>query len=155
MKRATRAAGTSVYVALLRAVNVGGNNKLPMRDLAEIFSAAGADAVRTYIQSGNVVFSAPAAVAGKLPGTVPKLIAKRFGFEPPLVLRSAQQLVRIAVNNPFLDGNTDVSSLYVGFLADPPEPERAAKLNPQRSPGDRFALVGQQRPARFGTGARC
>src|ERR1700710_242567 len=50
-------AGTSPYVALLRGVNVGGKNKLPMSDLAGLFAAAGCEAVRTYIQSGNVLFT--------------------------------------------------------------------------------------------------
>ena len=60
------------HAALLRAINVGGNNKLPMKELAAIFVAAGCRDVLTYIQSGNVVFSAPAAVLKKLPQTISK-----------------------------------------------------------------------------------
>ncbi|HVV46517.1 MAG TPA: DUF1697 domain-containing protein, partial [Bryobacteraceae bacterium] len=59
-----------VQVALLRGVNVGGRNKLPMRDLAEMFENAGCTNVRTFIQSGNVVFRAPAGVPANLGETV-------------------------------------------------------------------------------------
>ena len=63
--------------ALLRGVNVGGKNKLPMKDLAEMFSTAGCKEVRTFIQSGNVVFKAPASLAKKVPG-----LARRANRRP-------------------------------------------------------------------------
>ena len=68
------------HVALLRAINVSGRNKLPMKDLAAMFVAAGCRDVVTYIQSGNVVFNAPAAVLKKLPQTISKHIADDFGY---------------------------------------------------------------------------
>ena len=55
------------HVALLRGINVGGKNVLPMKELAAMFGAAGCTGVLTYIQSGNVVFHAPAAALNKLP----------------------------------------------------------------------------------------
>ena len=58
---------TGANVALLRGINVGGKNKLPMADLAAMFREAGCDDVRTYIQSGNVVFRAGPALAGDIP----------------------------------------------------------------------------------------
>ena len=64
------------HAALLRGVNVGGKNKLPMKDLAAMFVGAGCRDVTTYIQSGNVVFSAPAAVLKKLPSTISEAIEK-------------------------------------------------------------------------------
>jgi uncharacterized protein (DUF1697 family) len=57
-------------VALLRGINVGGKNIVPMKDLAEIFACGGCRDVRTYIQSGNVIFRAPAAVLKGLPALV-------------------------------------------------------------------------------------
>lgn len=137
----------------MRGVNVGGKHKLPMRELAEIFVAAGCSDVRTHIQSGNVVFAASAAVAKRVLTVVPKKIAERFGFAPPVVLRSAQELAEVAIENPFLPGGTDAAALYVGFLADSPEPVRVARLNPERSPGDRFALRGRNIYMHLATGA--
>ena len=78
-----------MYVALLRGVNVGGKRSLPMKDLAAIFAACGCRRVRTYIQSGNVVFEADAAHAADVPALVGAAVRDRFGFEPPILLRSA------------------------------------------------------------------
>ncbi len=72
-----------VYVALLRGINVGGKNKLPMKELAEIFAKAGCGGVTTYIQSGNVVFTAPAGLCDGLAEKVSKQIEKQFGHKPP------------------------------------------------------------------------
>ena len=90
------------YLALLRGINVGGKNKLPMKDLAEMFLKAGCSEVRTFIQSGNVLFNAPAKVAKQIARTVPEQIDKRFGHRPPFVIRTAEQLAVVAANNPFL-----------------------------------------------------
>ena len=78
----------AVHVALLRGINVGGKNVLPMKDLVAIFRVAGCRDVRTYIQSGNVIFRAPQAVVSRLPGVVAKAVSDRFGFRPPIVMRT-------------------------------------------------------------------
>src|SRR5690349_16047464 len=77
------------HVALLRGVNVGGKNKLPMKDLAAMFVDAGCGSVRTYVQSGNVVFTATPALAETLPDRITERIADRFGFRSPVMLRTA------------------------------------------------------------------
>ena len=63
-----------VYIALLRGINVGGNNKLPMKDLAALFERAGCQNVSTYIQSGNVVFRVEAKLAKNLAETMNKAV---------------------------------------------------------------------------------
>ena len=70
--------GEQRYAALLRGVNVGGKNKLPMADLRDIFTAAGCAAVQTYIQSGNVVFEAAPDLAGRVPEIVTRAIRQQF-----------------------------------------------------------------------------
>ena len=69
-----------VYVSLLRGVNVGGNRKVKMDALRELYESLGLGAVETFIQSGNVVFSSAARDAGKLAGRISAAIEKRFGF---------------------------------------------------------------------------
>jgi uncharacterized protein (DUF1697 family) len=130
------------YLALLRGVNVGGKNKLPMKDLAEVFAAAGCTNVRTYIQSGNVVFRPPATLAGGIAGRIAARIEERFGISAPVVLRTAEQLRAILTGNPFLAEGADPAMLHVLFLADTPNATAAAGLDPQRSPGDRFVIRG-------------
>ncbi|MCA9245147.1 MAG: DUF1697 domain-containing protein [Phycisphaerales bacterium] len=130
------------YVALLRGVNVGGKNKLPMKSLAQIFVDAGCANVRTYIQSGNVVFDAPAAVAKKAPKAVTTEISRQFGFNAPVVMRSAAEWQQTIAANPFAGRKVEPTSLHVVFLADCPSISRVAQLDRQRSPGDEFEVVG-------------
>jgi uncharacterized protein (DUF1697 family) len=66
------------YIALLRRINVGGKNKLPMKDLIEMFVEAGCADVRTHIQSGNVIFSAAPSVAARVPRVIAKQISNHF-----------------------------------------------------------------------------
>lgn len=131
-----------VYVALLRGINVGGKNVLPMKELARLFAEAGAADVRTYIQSGNVVFRAGAKVVATLAGCVGDAIRREFGFVSPVILRSADELRLALERNPF--SNEDSERLHVMFLRDEPKPERVAQLDPHRSPPDRFAVLGRE-----------
>lgn len=132
------------YVALLRGINVGGKNKLPMKDLCALFAAAGCAHVRNYIQSGNIVFKADPPLARELPGLITRGIAGRFGFTVPVVLRSAEEMREASRHNPFLDSGESLDRLAVGFLVDPPDPERVAALDLHRSPPDTFAVRGRE-----------
>lgn len=134
----------TAYVALLRGVNVGGKNKLPMRDLTAMFVKAGCQDVRTYIQSGNAVFSSQPELAKKVPHLISEAIAKKFGFRAPVVLRTAKDLQGVVDGNPFLKPAADPKALFVGFLADRPDPRRVAALDPKRSPGDSFEVLGRE-----------
>jgi uncharacterized protein (DUF1697 family) len=140
----TKKSTASTYVALLRGVNVGGKHKLPMKELVEICSKNECGNVRTYIQSGNVVFTAPASVAKRLAHTLAKKIEQHFGFPVPVVLRSREQLEQVARNNPFLKAGKPESTLYVSFLTDEPTAEAIGKLDPNRSAPDEFRVVGSE-----------
>jgi len=139
----TRASHESRHVALLRGINVGGKHVLPMKDLAALFTKAGCGDVVTYIQSGNVVFAAADALAARIPSLVATAIERRFGFASPVVVRSARELAAVIEKNPFLRPGADLDRLHVAFLADAPSRERAAALDPKRSPGDAFTLRGR------------
>jgi uncharacterized protein (DUF1697 family) len=137
------ASSREAHVALLRAINVGGNNPVPMTDLAALFTEAGCASVRTYIQSGNVVFEPPARPPADMSALLAKRIEARFGLKVPVVLRSASELAAVVRDNPFLAQGVDAESLHVMFLADVPTAEAAARLDPDRSPPSRFVLVGR------------
>src|SRR5690242_4828005 len=125
----------ATFVALLRGINVGGNNKLPMRELAALFADAGAREVATYIQSGNVVFDAPAQADRRIAAAVGKAIAARFGLTVPVVTRSAAELAAVIGKNPFLAAGKPEKALHVMFLADAPSRAQLGALDPARSPG--------------------
>ena len=132
------------HVALLRGINVGGKNSLPMKDLVAMFGALGCTDVRTYIQSGNVVFRAPAKLVARVPTLLAAEIAKRVGIAVPVVLRTADELRAVSENNPFLAAGADPAKLHVVFLAERPAQAKAAALAPDRSPGDTFACAGRE-----------
>lgn len=127
-----------MHVALLRGINVGGNNRLLMKDLTGLFATAGCTDVSTYIQSGNVIFNAPKSILKKLPELIAGQISKQFGFEVPLILRSSEQLENTLNNNPFLKAGEAEKTLHVMFLADLPDLKAVSSLDVNRSPGDRF-----------------
>jgi uncharacterized protein (DUF1697 family) len=83
-------------------------------------------------------------VAEVVPDVLPPLIGKKFGFEPPIVVRSADELARIEAGCPFPVPNAGPHSLHVLFLAANPDARRIATLVPDRSPGDSFAVIGNQ-----------
>ncbi|HTW67775.1 MAG TPA: DUF1697 domain-containing protein [Bryobacteraceae bacterium] len=131
------------HLALLRGINVGGKNPLPMKDLVRMFADAGCANVRTYIQSGNVIFDAPPR-APQAAALVSAAIQKRFGYRIPVVLRTAEQLRKAIDRNPFLNAAADLKPLHVYFLAGAPDAKAIAALDPARSAPDAFQLVGQE-----------
>jgi uncharacterized protein (DUF1697 family) len=135
------------YVALLRGINVGGKNRVAMKDLAALFTSAGCGNVTTYIQSGNVIFTAPAAVLEKLPAAV----SNAFGV--PVVIRSHEQLAAAVARNPFAAAGEDPKWLHIMFLSSLPSATAVASLDPDRSPPCRFHVKGQDICLHLPTGA--
>ena len=131
-------------VALLRGINVGGKNKLPMRDLIALFVEAGCTDVQNFIQSGNVIFRAAPRLSAQLPGLITAQIAKQFGYRTPVLLRTAEQFRATIAKNPFLVAGADENALYVMFLADEPSSAGVASLDPERSPPDVYQVQGRE-----------
>lgn len=130
-----------MYVALLRGINVGGNRKLPMADLREIFRAAGATDVATYIQSGNVLFNAGGTAVEAIVSGVEAGIVDRFGFEVPLVVRSRDEMRAIVERHPYSELLDVKNACHVVFLRrDPVDP---ARLDPDWARPDRFTVHGR------------
>ena len=116
---------------------------LPMKELAEMFADAGCSDVRTYIQSGNVIFKKTGGTA-QLADAITANIEKRFGFRIPVILRTAEELRKTIRNNPFLAAGVDAKALHVYFLAASPNARAIAGLDPARSETDAFQVRGQE-----------
>jgi uncharacterized protein (DUF1697 family) len=136
-------AATNTFVALIRGINVGGKNKIAMTELRSSLTSLGLEDVATYIQSGNVVFRSPRG-ADDLSTTIEHEIASVFGIQPAVLLRTSAELEKIADNNQYVTGKADLSKLHVVFLDRAPARSAAAKLDPERSPPDEFALRGRE-----------
>lgn len=138
----------SLYVALLRGINVGGKNKLPMKDLVAMFGEAGCEDVEAYIQSGNVVFRARPPVAAKVPAAIAGAILARSGYRIPVVMRTAGEVEDVANSNPFLHSGLATGqspdTLHVAFLADKPKAGSVKALDARRSPPDEFVVRGRE-----------
>jgi uncharacterized protein (DUF1697 family) len=139
--RAGRAA-LKTWIALLRGVNVLGNRKLPMKDLAALLENNGLRCVRTYIQSGNVLFRSSKRSARALSTQIARLIRTKAGFEPQVMVLSEQELAAAVRGNPFPAAVRDHKSLHLYFLSErPTNPDlySLARLNRGR---EAFALKG-------------
>jgi uncharacterized protein (DUF1697 family) len=144
---------TGKHVALLRGINVGGKNMLPMKELAGLFVAAGCGEVVTYIQSGNVVFCADDKVAGRVQNAITKQVQLQFGLKVPVVLRTASEMQAVIRGNPFLKAGAADEMLHVSFLADRPGPDLVVGLDAMRSAPDEFAVIGREIYMKLVTGA--
>jgi uncharacterized protein (DUF1697 family) len=108
----------TTFVALLRAVNVGGQNRVPMAALRSSLAAAGLQDVRTYVQSGNVVFAADGAAA-KQAALVHDTITAEFGADVQVLALTAADLAQVAAKNPYAAGGAEARALHVTFLFAP------------------------------------
>lgn len=130
------------WLALLRGVNVVGRNKVPMKELVSALESAGFRSVRTYIQSGNVVFQSADGTARTLGSQIAQLIDKRFGFTPRVLVLSGAELARAIRGNPFPEANRNHKALHLFFLAArprKPDLDSLAKLDAGR---EAFVLKG-------------
>lgn len=137
------AKSTETYVALLRGINVGGKNKLPMKELAAMFIAAGCKDVKTYIQSGNVVFRAMPAAVKTLAKKIAAAIEAEFGLKIPVVLFSLAEMQQAVKGNPYLkEMSPEDKALHVMFLEAAAVADAIKKLDAARSHPDRFQVKG-------------
>jgi uncharacterized protein (DUF1697 family) len=129
------------YAALLRGINVGGNNKVPMAQLRDLCTELELEDAATYVQSGNLVFRASGR-ANDLAPRIEAAIAKRFGLGITVLLRTHADLTKIADAPPF--PTDEAKKLHVLFLSARPAAAAASTLDPERSPGDEFRLSGRE-----------
>jgi len=109
------------HVALLRGINVGGRNKVPMADLREVVTSLGHTGVSTYIQSGNVLFSTTEDDTAKLAAALESAIEDRFGIWSSVVVLSRDELARVLAANPYPD-EPNPRMVHVVFLnGSPPQ----------------------------------
>jgi uncharacterized protein (DUF1697 family) len=118
----------TAYVALLRAVNVGGTGKLPMPELKAMCEAAGFERVRTYIASGNVVFASGLS-AGEAKAELERRLAAFVGKPIAVMVRTAAEMAKVVAANPFPDAKPN--QLLVTFLDDAPAADALATVRHQ------------------------
>lgn len=145
--------GMPTFIALLRGINVGGHNQIPMGELRSLCEGLGWADVQTYIQSGNVVFRADAA-APALEDALGRAIERGFGLSIPVLVRSAAEWAEYLRGNPFPDASDAEPNLVMLALSkNPPAHTAADELGRRGDRGERVALVGDALWIHFAGGA--
>lgn len=140
------------FIALLRGINIGSHNRIAMPDLRTLCEALGWADVRTYIQSGNVVFRA-AAAAAELETLLEQAIARRLRLHVPVIVRSASEWSAYAAANPFPDAaQAEPKALMLGFSKATPRADAASTLAARATNGERVALTGDALWIHFANG---
>jgi len=130
----------STCILLLRGINVGGKNLLPMQALVTHLEDIGARNVKTYIQSGNAVFSVTETDPADLSLQLATRIKQHHGFDPSIIILTLAALRSAISNNPFPDAEPDPTSLHLGFLAISPKNPDLEKLDRLKAANERFQL---------------
>ena len=134
-----------VYVAMLRGINVGPHKRIKMDLLRESFGALGFERVKTYIQSGNVVFQAGKASSAALGKKIEARIESDFGFSASVIVRTSAELGEIIAANPFLkQRGVDHEKLHVTFLSEPPAAPALKKLAEFTVAPDQSRCLGRE-----------
>ena len=132
---------TTRAVALLRGINVGGNKLVDMARLRDLLTGLGYSNVRTYLQSGNAVFSCPPDQADTAASQLEDAIAGEFGFACRVIVRTAPELAAAISADPLLHLVEDPSRHFLGFLSDPPLSEGVARLSGEDFGIDQLRIV--------------
>lgn len=126
------------YVALFRGINVGGNHLLPMKSLTALLEELGCQNVKTYIQSGNVVFDSDKKQATRLSEEIGSAILQAHGFKPKIWLIKESELLDAIDHNPF---STETGkALHLFFLESEAKNADLAKLKSLRKENEEFKL---------------
>ncbi len=128
----------NTYIALLRGINVGGKNVLPMKHLVTVFEELGFTGISTYIQSGNVVFQCKTKCSDKTVEEMATTIQTKYGFKPHIILLQLSALESALDNNPYKKNEGKTVHFY--FLAAHPVEVNLDRLAQLRSATEDYEM---------------
>ena len=131
------------YALLLRGINVGRAHRVPMADLRDLLQTEGHGAVRTLLQSGNVVLDSDLPPAELVP-SVEQAMERRFGFPIPTVVRTADELLAVVAKDPLGDVATDPTRYVVFFFSGEVPPELDERLRAVDPADDVYRIEGRE-----------
>lgn len=140
MARARHGSAAKTYVALLRGVNVGGANRVPMAQWQSLLLGLGYSDVATLLASGNAVFRCHGGSPPKLAGEIAAALEQGLGLRVPVIVKSANGLAAIVAENPFAATASDPSRLLVAFAPDARSLASLAAVAPLVAPPEQFLL---------------
>ncbi|WP_415949007.1 DUF1697 domain-containing protein [Streptomyces sp. KLOTTS4A1] len=131
---------TKNYATLLRGINVGGHAKVPMAELRTLLTGLGYGEVTTYLQSGNVSFTAEKGDEESLAAEIAKAIEQHFGFPVDCLVREHAYLKAVAEACPYPAVDLEPKQLHITYLSTQPDPERYAEIDPPAFQPEEFSL---------------
>ncbi len=131
----------NTYIALFRGINVGGHNRLPMKELRSLMQDLGYHNVESYIQTGNVVFQTEENNIPKLSGDITAAVKKNDGFEPYVLVLTLEELKEAIESNPFPEAESNPKSLHLNFLISEPSDPDLESLKNYKKESERFKLI--------------
>ncbi|WP_405626830.1 DUF1697 domain-containing protein [Streptomyces sp. NBC_00016] len=131
---------TTTYAALLRGINVGGSRKVPMAELRTLLEGLGLDDVRTYLQSGQAVFSSAHGDEERLAAELTAAIEKHFGFAVGVIVRDHAYLEAVADACPFPAAELEAKQLHATYFSTRVEAERYAGIDQAAHLPEEFRL---------------
>ncbi|PWI14654.1 hypothetical protein DI272_11165 [Streptomyces sp. Act143] len=131
---------TTTYAALLRGINVGGAKKVPMAELRTLMEGLGHSGVRTYLQSGQAVFTAAHGDEESLAAELTAAVEKHFGFSVDVIVRDHAYLAAIADGCPFPAAELEAKQLHVTYFSAPVDADRFATIDGQAFLPEEFRL---------------
>lgn len=132
----------TMWIALLRGINVVGRNRLTMGELVSIFESLGLEDVETYIQSGNVVFRSSGEVSPALDEEIAGAIEDRHGFRPRVLILGPDRLREAIESNPFPEAEVSPKAVHLYFLMSEPDTPDPGSLARLAAPTERFHVAG-------------
>ena len=148
--------GKKTYISLLRGINVSGQKMIKMSELASLYESIGFGNVRTYVQSGNVIFESTINDPVKIQNKIEKGLEANFGYQVKVIIRTPDEIKEIIKKNPFIKKpGVDIIRLYVSFLSNVPAPALLKDLTVNKKPSEEFKIIGKEvylyMPEGFGT----
>ena len=133
----------AVYIALLRGINVGGSNKLPMKELSSALKAAGYENIKTYIQSGNVVFQSNSSDTSAIAEHLSNIIEDGFDFRPSSLVYSYEDYRNIIEATPFDVPEDAHHTLHINFLAEEATSADIEKIENLKTATEKYRLTNK------------
>jgi len=133
------------YIALLKGINVGPHKRMKMADLIAALESPSFKNIKTYLQSGNVIFEHDLVDSTNVAEDIEKKIDQTFGFSVNVIIRTEKEMENIIGNNPFInDPKIELDKLHVTFLSELPNPETISNLDIKKDENEKFKVIDRE-----------
>ena len=133
------------YIALLRGINIGRNKRIKMADLVETLELLGFKNIKTYLQSGNVIFEHDSSDIVEITENIERKISETFSFSVDVIIRTKDELESAVKDNPFIsEPDIELDKLHVTFLSDIPDQKAVLNLDINKAENEKFEIIGRE-----------